>query len=456
MTEKESATKKEMFDRLSPCDLDSPYIFVSYSSRDWFRVCTDVYELQRRGYNVWIDEKNLDKTKDSWKEDALGAIRDFNCSLVIFYVSRFSLTSAQCLSEMEETRRQETVYVHFGEVKFICIDVEQIGDIRKIAREIAAGIRDDVSLSKEEKADRTRTLSVFLHEVFNSNNERVRVHPADEPDRRSDYYSEILQSLPPETKVSGEKKDTPAVRREEMTDKPSVNTRAPADDPYSNSAEHASECSARAYRLVKEGKHNEAEPLWLEALNIRRSLAASYPAKYNPDLALNYNNLAILYADTGRRDEAEALHLEALGIRRSLAAADPAKYSPDLALSCNNLAFLYYNAGRRDEAEPLWLEALSIRRSLAAADPGKYNPDLASSCNNLAILYYNTERRDEAESLWLEALNIRRSLAAADPARYSPALAIVCKNLAILYRRMGRSDEAEALEKEADSLRGGN
>ena len=66
---------KELSAQLKPCDILQPYAFVSYSSRDWFRVCTDVCELQSRGYNIWIDEKNLDKTNRSWKEDALGAIR---------------------------------------------------------------------------------------------------------------------------------------------------------------------------------------------------------------------------------------------------------------------------------------------------------------------------------------------------------------------------------------------
>ena len=210
-----TASRREAFDQLKPCDKTKPYIFISYSSRDWERICKDVRELQRRGYNVWIDEKNLDKTQDSWKNDALGAIRSYCCKFVIFYVSSASLTSPQCLAELQETYAQKTVDVHFGEVKFICIDVEQLGDIRDAARRIAGEIENDPQLANEKKETMTEALSVFLRSVFNSNNERVRIHPADEPDRKSDYYAEIMTSLPKQTKVfeaemSAEKKKTAA------------------------------------------------------------------------------------------------------------------------------------------------------------------------------------------------------------------------------------------------------
>ena len=46
--------------------------------------------IQQLGYNVWLDEKNRDKTKASWTEDALAAISDLDCLLVVFYVSQYS------------------------------------------------------------------------------------------------------------------------------------------------------------------------------------------------------------------------------------------------------------------------------------------------------------------------------------------------------------------------------
>ena len=36
-----------------PCDTESPYVFISYSSCDQELVYSDVRTLQQRGYNIW-------------------------------------------------------------------------------------------------------------------------------------------------------------------------------------------------------------------------------------------------------------------------------------------------------------------------------------------------------------------------------------------------------------------
>ena len=69
---------REILRKIKSCTVDKPYVFISYSSEDCECVWNDVYEFQRRGYNIWLDEKNLDKTKQSWKEDALYAIEDID------------------------------------------------------------------------------------------------------------------------------------------------------------------------------------------------------------------------------------------------------------------------------------------------------------------------------------------------------------------------------------------
>ena len=52
--------------QIKPCDTAKPYVFVSYSSRDCEIVWPDVLRLQQDGWNIWLDEKNLDKTKASF------------------------------------------------------------------------------------------------------------------------------------------------------------------------------------------------------------------------------------------------------------------------------------------------------------------------------------------------------------------------------------------------------
>ena len=142
----------EVLRQISPCDTQKPYIFISYSSQDKHLVWRDVLEYQRMGYNVWLDEKNLDKTKASWKEDALAAIEDMYCMLVVFYVSKTSLLSDACYRELSKTTDEFTAALHYGPVKFIAIDVDEIGNIMDFTRELHQSVFQDITLPKETKS----------------------------------------------------------------------------------------------------------------------------------------------------------------------------------------------------------------------------------------------------------------------------------------------------------------
>ena len=100
--------------QLIPCDMEAPFVFISYSSSNKEIVWADAVELQKRGYNLWIDEANLDKSKSSWKDDALKAIEDYNCALLLFYVSRNSLTSESCLNELDKTIKCKMLYIKYS------------------------------------------------------------------------------------------------------------------------------------------------------------------------------------------------------------------------------------------------------------------------------------------------------------------------------------------------------
>jgi tetratricopeptide (TPR) repeat protein len=70
----------------------------------------------------------------------------------------------------------------------------------------------------------------------------------------------------------------------------------------------------------------------------------------HPDTAQSLNNLASLYDDQGKYDEAEPLYKQALAIREKALSSE----HPDTASSMNNLAWLYDDQGKYDEAEPLY------------------------------------------------------------------------------------------------------
>ncbi len=178
-----------------------------------------------------------------------------------------------------------------------------------------------------------------------------------------------------------------------------------------------------------QGFYAEAEPLYLQALKLVRSLSG----EQHPDVATSLNNLAALYDSQGRYEEAEPLYLQALALRRSLLGES----HPDVATSLNNLAALYSAQGRYEEAEPLYLQALPLRRSLL----GESHPDVATSLNNLAALYSAQGRYEEAEPLYLQALPLRRSLLG----EQHPDVAASLYGLAVLYANQGRLTDAEPL-----------
>ena len=117
------------------------------------------------------------------------------------------------------------------------------------------------------------------------------------------------------------------------------------------------------------------------------------------DTAASINMLAALYFAQTQYAKAEPLYLEALKIRRETLG----NKHPSTAGSINNLALLYSDQAQYAKAEPLYLEALKIRREVL----GNKHPNTAMSINNLAKLYNNLAQYAKAEPLYLEALKIR-------------------------------------------------
>ncbi len=194
--------------QIKSCDTRKPYAFVSYSSQDRETVWADVYRLQQDGYNIWLDEKNLDKTKNSWRDDALNAVRKRHCKIVLFYISASSLCSDPCLHELRETRSRETVTFHRGEVPFLAIEAEAIGDITRFHDKVYQELYDAADATETEEDDREFERKVcimrdFMEEFFQNSNERVRVRWKKDSARKGDYYEDIERILGEPLRIYG-------------------------------------------------------------------------------------------------------------------------------------------------------------------------------------------------------------------------------------------------------------
>jgi tetratricopeptide (TPR) repeat protein len=182
-----------------------------------------------------------------------------------------------------------------------------------------------------------------------------------------------------------------------------------------------------------QGKYEEAEPLFLSALEMYKRLLG----EEHLDVAASLNNLAELYRSQGKYEEAEPLYRSALEMYKRLLGEE----QPHIATILNNLALLYYSQGKYEEAEPLYRSALEKRKRLL----GEEHPNVATSLNNLAGLYHSQGKYEEAEPLYRSALEMSKRLLGEE----HPDVAGSLNNLAALYRSQGKYEEAESLHRSA-------
>ncbi|MEH2302417.1 MAG: tetratricopeptide repeat protein [Nostoc sp.] len=158
----------------------------------------------------------------------------------------------------------------------------------------------------------------------------------------------------------------------------------------------------RQFFQMKLDESSEADKLKTafvaQMVEVAKQIPQQPNRKHHPDVATTLNNLAELYFSTGRYDEAEPLFQQALELRKRLLKDN----HPDVATSLNNLALLYRSTERYREAEPMFQQALELRKRLL----GENHPHVANSLNNLALLYDSTGRYSEAEPLFQQALAI--------------------------------------------------
>jgi CHAT domain-containing protein/tetratricopeptide (TPR) repeat protein len=192
--------------------------------------------------------------------------------------------------------------------------------------------------------------------------------------------------------------------------------------------------------LVEERRFDEAEPLLLQALEMRSKLLAPT----HPSVAQSHNNLGGLEESRQRPAQAIIYFRKAYEIRR---ARDPS--SLDTAESCNNLAASLDGRENFGEAERLYREALSIRERLLSRE----HPLTAQSYKNLGGVLEKQGKYAEAEEIWttaaqiFEATRLRIGYSGSDRVRYSAGRSPLLRLAALLARRERPQDAWRRLEE---------
>ncbi len=109
----------------------------------------------------------------------------------------------------------------------------------------------------------------------------------------------------------------------------------------------------------EKGNYAEADKQWSAAVKIAEEFSLE-----DPRLAINLNNLAVLYRAQGKYAEAEQLHQRSLAIYEKARGPD----HPDVATVLENYADLLSKTGRADEAAKMEARAQAIRAKQSEQD----------------------------------------------------------------------------------------
>jgi tetratricopeptide (TPR) repeat protein len=193
---------------------------------------------------------------------------------------------------------------------------------------------------------------------------------------------------------------------------------------------------AAGQQAVQQGNYAEAEHMYQLAVK----KAESY-GREDRRVALSLSQLAQVYSGQGKHVEAEPLYLQALKIYQAVHGETHA----DVAATLNNLGVLHRMYGQYADAEPLLVRALAIKEQLLGPD----HPDVALSAANLGQLYVAEGQPAKAEPFYRRALTIRQKALGSS----HPEVAKTLEDLANVLRKLGRSHEAVALDVQAREIR---
>ncbi|PHN07779.1 tetratricopeptide repeat protein [Flavilitoribacter nigricans] len=192
----------------------------------------------------------------------------------------------------------------------------------------------------------------------------------------------------------------------------------------------------------------EAVSFFEESLLIRRKLAENEP-EYRHEVAATLNNLSVLHSDTNDHEKARSTIKEALEIKRTVAEAQPALYLSSLAMTLNNYGELLRENSDFIQAQIYFQEALTIQRQLVTDNPEELLPEIAATLNNSALSYALQNRFSLAQAQYEEAIAIRKELAQKNKQAYLPDAAMAMNNLGELFRTQHQFEAAESLYQDA-------
>ena len=197
----------------------------------------------------------------------------------------------------------------------------------------------------------------------------------------------------------------------------------------------------------------KAEEYYKKAIELYEKLVVANPDRFEPDLALSYNNIGVFYKNRGNTDNADEYYRKAIELREKLAGENPDRYNPDLAESYNNAGNLCQHQGNPGKAEEYYKKVIGLYEKLAEKNPDGFDHYLAMSYHNVSVFYKKQGNPGKVEECYRVARGIFEKLAKDNPDRFTPELATHYNDSGDFYKYNRQPDKAEEYYKKAIELR---
>ena len=205
---------------------------------------------------------------------------------------------------------------------------------------------------------------------------------------------------------------------------------------FSQKGFFASVCKAAAQAEAALGCFEDAQAHYRQAIGLQQSLEGGGV----PEIAVTYNDLAVLLYEMEEYDEAGDLLEQALRIQT-------AAYGPDsiyLSTTFNNLGLLASARGDHETAAAYYEKSLFLQRKFH----GELHPGTAVICCNLGQEYSELSDLDKAEAFFDRALRINTELFGENYA----GNAGICNNIGLMHDELARKSFEQGHDEDGQSM----
>ncbi|MFX0106232.1 MAG: tetratricopeptide repeat protein [Candidatus Hodarchaeota archaeon] len=231
------------------------------------------------------------------------------------------------------------------------------------------------------------------------------------------------------------------------------------------------------------GNPEDAERMYLNALDLYKKLAKQYYKIYLPYVAATQKNLGTLYIDLKRFEEAEKIYSEALSSYKELEQHYYNVHSPDIHLKEysgleesylddlkayteilkkyydiylpqgpsieGDFGNLHIDLDLLEDIKDGTIDSMDSFKTLAKMSYDMYLIDIAKTQSNLGLIYSELMKFEDAERMHLEALEIKKKIAEHYPDKVLPELVLTLLDLGDLYATLNKFEDAEPMFNEA-------